>query len=254
MVYSYGKSLEENKFQLVTLDYIYYLILTTPILLFSTILTDEVALLSALLGTFIYTWSRCNKNARVSYLFIPIKGELLPLASLSFSLLLNGFPGFWATLWGQIGGYVYNCLENGNLGPIYYYLYNKFYQSNSLNGNNTNINNNSNFRLNNVHTVNNTLSVNDNSYRDDGKITSPNWLIKLSNFMSISGNNFNNNNNNNFNNNVKNRFNRSGYRLGDLSNTSFSNSTSASTSSSINFKSRFSSNQLFKGKGHRLGD
>ncbi|ODV97484.1 hypothetical protein PACTADRAFT_73223 [Pachysolen tannophilus NRRL Y-2460] len=217
MIYSYSRGLEENKFINIA-DYIFYYVIVTPLILFTSPWTSALSLQSALLSALTYTWSIANRNQQVNFYFITMKAAILPAVSLGFRLLLNGKQDFLQAFVGMLAAYLYNCLETSTLGPLM-----------SL------IKKDSNQTTKRVGTLN---SLNSNTYIEelyyDGYLPAPSWLRKL---ITGSPNVAYVRPRNNFSDGTPLSSDRSPTGRTTSSNTSFTSRTTA-----------------FRGKGYRLGN
>ncbi|KAH3680681.1 hypothetical protein WICPIJ_008163 [Wickerhamomyces pijperi] len=218
MLYSYSRGIEENKFYNDVADYAFYLAIIMPLIVFSSIFTSSVFLLQSLLGGLTYTWSRANRNQKVSIYFLPIQASHLPIVTLGFKLLLEGPQSFFSVLAGMSAAYFYACIESRSLGPLYSYAcdtlgFNVIRHSNSN-------------RVGTIHTIKEVA---------DGYLVAPNWFKSIVHFF-VPADKKDSYGSNEKRSNVKTLNDRSG---GSTSGFSFSGMTGGSTT--------------FKGKGQKLG-
>ncbi|KAK9476690.1 Der1-like family-domain-containing protein [Lipomyces japonicus] len=116
MLYTYGKDLELIKFNGITSDYAYYLLVIGSVISSLNYFTGGVGYVAPLLVAFTYTWSQQNPNRIVSFYFgIEFKAKYLPAFLLSFKLLLEGQRSFLISLTGAAASYLYHHLESN--GP-----------------------------------------------------------------------------------------------------------------------------------------
>lgn len=162
MLYSYSRGIEENKFYNNFADYLFYLAITMPLIVFSSIPFSRFSLLQAFLGLLTYTWSRANKHQKVNIYFLPIKANLLPVVTLGFKLLLEGPTVFCNVMTGMAIAYFYACIETRSLGPLYSYIVDTL-------GINVITHSNSN-RVGTINTINEV---------QDGYLPAPVWFTKL---------------------------------------------------------------------------
>lgn len=166
MLYSYSRGIEENKFYNDVADYAFYLAIVMPLIVVSSVFTNSIFLLQSLLGALTYTWSRANRNQKVSIYFLPIQASHLPVVTLGFKLLLDGPPAFFCVLAGMSAAYLYACIESRSLGPLYSYICDTL-------GINVIRHSNSN-RVGTIHTINEVA---------DGYLVAPNWFKNIVNFF-----------------------------------------------------------------------
>ncbi|KAL6449649.1 DFM1 DER1-like family member protein 1 [Candida maltosa Xu316] len=125
--YTFSNHLESygGKFNGNFPDYLWYIILCGTFvqiasLFYNGVINDlPVFPHSCMLACVTYTWSRCNKNARINLMgMVPIKAYYLPLGNLLIELIIRGPSGLVDTAIGIICGYLYLCIQSNTL-PIY---------------------------------------------------------------------------------------------------------------------------------------
>lgn len=205
MLYSYSRGIETDKFFNNIADYTYYFIIILPIIWILNFFNNSWFLNQSLIGALTYTWSRSNKDQKVNIYFLPIKASLLPIVTLGFRMLLDGFQSFLSVFIGMISAYIYSCFESKSLGPLYYY----FFPNQIVNNKNKN----------------KVGTINSREFFNEGYLGAPNWLKKLlgtdpKRFQNKSNLNSRTNNNSNDKNEKKSfwstsSFQGKGHRLGN---------------------------------------
>lgn len=118
-----------------------------------------------------YLWSRSSKNSVINFLgVVPIKGYYLPFFNLGLKLIVQGYDSLVDSLFGIIGGYLYQCIAS-HTWPIYNLFpdsYGQVARSNSGNRVGMNWPNDPNYI--------------DDSIFDKGYLKAPIWLYKQLNY------------------------------------------------------------------------
>lgn len=120
MLYTFSKGLESGKFSGNTSDYLYYLLIISPIMLLSAyfILPPVYSLFPALLSALTFSWAINNYDQNINFYFIPMKASLLPITTLAFRFLVEGKLSFTISIIGTAAAYIYNCMETHSFGPL----------------------------------------------------------------------------------------------------------------------------------------
>ncbi|ODQ78959.1 hypothetical protein BABINDRAFT_167513 [Babjeviella inositovora NRRL Y-12698] len=130
-LYSFSSNLESEIFQgdmdHWNADYIWFIVAFNwlPILVvyqFSWFLKSPY-LLTVLLSSLSYTWSRYNKTSVINFYFVPIRARNLPIAGMLAKFIINGTMSFMECLVGCAVGYGYSCISTKSAGPLYYWLF-----------------------------------------------------------------------------------------------------------------------------------
>lgn len=193
-----------------------------------------------MLSCITYIWSRGNKNSVINFLgIVPIKGYYLPLFNLFLKLIVSGYGAFFDSCIGITGGYLYQCFQSSTL-PIYN-LFPQFYPNfyPRATGNK-------------VGTINMRSSPTDvipDSVFDKGYLRAPLWLYRALKFpvnndlLIKEGPGYTV---------YSNRAKSAGTSSANATHTASSSSQDGASSTATS-TGWFSSNNAFKGKGHRLG-
>lgn len=229
--YTFANHVERIKFKGSFPDCLWFTLVTGTIIVIETLIYSffdpqyipchHLMMLSCIT----YIFSRYEKNSVINFLgILPIKAYYLPLFNLGVKLIIQGYWACFDSVFGILGGYLYQCLQSDTL-PIYNLFpqfYPQFYPRATGNK---------------VGTINMNSANADiilDSIFDKGYLRAPLWLYNVLKYP------------------VADRQRETS--MSQLNKRPTTTQTQQEDSSTAYSTGWFSSDNAFKGKGHRLGD